>query len=100
MIKIQNNILDFQPIMLYVRFIKKLFLCSLYINDFSCVHNNPTNFNFINVKLLKDYYCELSPLQKQLYEDFAKSRAHQTLSESVNSNQPPNTSHIFQVIFK
>lgn len=49
-------------------------------------------------KITQDYYCELSSLQKQLYEDFAKSRAHQTLSESVNSNQPPNTSHIFQAL--
>lgn len=49
-------------------------------------------------KITQDYYCELSPLQKQLYEDFAKSKAHQTLSETANANQPPNTSHIFQAL--
>lgn len=30
-------------------------------------------------KITQDYYCDLSPLQEQLYEDFAKSQAHQTL---------------------
>lgn len=30
-------------------------------------------------KITQDYYCELSPLQEQLYEDFSKSQAHQTL---------------------
>lgn len=34
-------------------------------------------------KITQDYYCELSPLQEQLYEDFAKSQAHQTLQVSV-----------------
>jgi len=33
-------------------------------------------------KITQDYYCELSPLQEQLYEDFAKSQAHQTLQVS------------------
>lgn len=30
-------------------------------------------------KITQDYYCELSSLQEQLYEDFSKSQAHQTL---------------------
>lgn len=33
-------------------------------------------------KITQDYYCELSPLQEQLYEDFSKSQAHQTLQAS------------------
>lgn len=30
-------------------------------------------------KITQDYYCELSSLQEQLYDDFSKSQAHQTL---------------------
>lgn len=30
-------------------------------------------------KITQDYYCELSHLQEQLYEDFSKSQAHQSL---------------------
>lgn len=30
-------------------------------------------------KITQDYYCELSPLQEQLYEDFSRSQAHQSL---------------------
>ena len=33
-------------------------------------------------KITQDYYCELSWLQEQLYEDFSKSQAHQTLQVS------------------
>lgn len=33
-------------------------------------------------KITQDYYCELSALQEQLYEDFSKSQAHQTLAVS------------------
>ncbi|KAJ8933842.1 hypothetical protein NQ314_013764 [Rhamnusium bicolor] len=36
-------------------------------------------------KITQDYYCELSPLQEQLYDDFSKSQAHQTLQESISS---------------
>lgn len=54
-------------------------------------------------KILQDYYCDLSPLQMQLYEDFAKSRARKSLEDSVQGSpdkqgaSPPGTSHIFQV---
>lgn len=34
-------------------------------------------------KITQDYYCELSPLQEQLYEDFSKSQAHQTLQVCI-----------------
>lgn len=34
-------------------------------------------------KITQDYYCELSPLQEQLYEDFSKSQAHQSLQVSI-----------------
>ncbi|KAK9499893.1 hypothetical protein O3M35_002836 [Rhynocoris fuscipes] len=43
-------------------------------------------------KITQDYYCDLSPLQKQLYEDFSKTQSHQRLSEAADS------SHIFQAL--
>lgn len=52
-------------------------------------------------KIIQDYYCELSPLQVQLYEDFAKSRARKSLEDdlTVEEEKPvKNTSHIFQAL--
>lgn len=56
-------------------------------------------------KIIQDYYCELSPLQVQLYEDFAKSRAKKTVDDSVTAatgeDEPPNshaTAHVFQAL--
>ena len=34
-------------------------------------------------KIIQDYCCELSPLQKMLYEDFAKSRAKKSIESGV-----------------
>lgn len=66
-------------------------------------------------KITQDYYCELSPLQEQLYEDFSKSQAHQTLQVSqknwyenctfgLNTSGPipdpfPRTGHNFSLDF-
>ncbi|KAK7901216.1 hypothetical protein WMY93_017985 [Mugilogobius chulae] len=36
-------------------------------------------------KIIQDYYCNLSPLQVQLYEDFAKSRAKASVDDSISS---------------
>ncbi|XP_039291094.1 TATA-binding protein-associated factor 172 [Nilaparvata lugens] len=36
-------------------------------------------------KITQDYYCDLSPLQEQLYEDFTKSHAHQNLAQTIGS---------------
>ncbi|KAI2808015.1 hypothetical protein BLOT_005956 [Blomia tropicalis] len=58
-------------------------------------------------KIVQDYYCDLSPLQAQLYEDFYKSRARQSLKHAIDSeveeiagtnadNKNTNKSHIFQ----
>ncbi|XP_059168420.1 TATA-binding protein-associated factor 172-like [Physella acuta] len=57
-------------------------------------------------KIIQDYYCDLSPLQIELYEDFAKSRAKRNVEETVagsedskdkrGSNQ--GTTHIFQAL--
>ncbi|XP_057659908.1 TATA-binding protein-associated factor 172 isoform X3 [Diorhabda carinulata] len=52
-------------------------------------------------KITQDYYCELSPLQEQLYEDFSKSQAHQTLQESISSggtSGSAHSTHIFQAL--
>ena len=47
----------------------------------------------------QDYYCDLSPIQEQLYEDFARTRAHQSLRDNFGSAADDSTkhSHIFQV---
>lgn len=52
-------------------------------------------------KIIQDYYCELSELQKKLYKDFAKKQ--KTLVESEINDQEEmeykkQDSHIFQVL--
>ncbi|OXB67392.1 hypothetical protein ASZ78_010950 [Callipepla squamata] len=58
-------------------------------------------------KIIQDYYCILSPLQVQLYEDFAKSRAKCDIDETVSSislreeTEKPKlkaTGHVFQLL--
>ncbi|MEE6485736.1 hypothetical protein FKM82_014380 [Ascaphus truei] len=58
-------------------------------------------------KIIQDYYCSLSPLQVQLYEDFAKSRAKSDVDENVSTastteeNEKPKlkaTGHVFQAL--
>ncbi|XP_017770468.1 PREDICTED: TATA-binding protein-associated factor 172 [Nicrophorus vespilloides] len=53
-------------------------------------------------KITQDYYCELSPLQEQLYDDFSRSQAHQTLQESLSSGATASSmqgnTHIFQAL--
>ncbi|MBN3290028.1 BTAF1 factor, partial [Polypterus senegalus] len=58
-------------------------------------------------KIIQDYYCSLSPLQIQLYEDFAKSRAKVTvdetistvsLSEEVEKPKLKAAGHVFQAL--
>ncbi|XP_056018084.1 TATA-binding protein-associated factor 172-like [Ostrea edulis] len=57
-------------------------------------------------KIIQDYYCDLSSLQTQLYEDFAKSRAKQgvedsvTLLESSDNKERKNAgaTHVFQAL--
>lgn len=53
-------------------------------------------------KITQDYYCELSPLQQRLYEDFARTKAHQSLAETIAhtdiaANALQAHTHIFQV---
>ncbi|XP_053548913.1 TATA-binding protein-associated factor 172 [Bombina bombina] len=58
-------------------------------------------------KIIQDYYCNLSTLQVQLYEDFAKSRAKTDIDETVSTssmaeeNEKPKlkaTGHVFQAL--
>ncbi|XP_064613763.1 TATA-binding protein-associated factor 172-like [Liolophura sinensis] len=55
-------------------------------------------------KIIQDYYCDLSPLQIQLYEDFARSRARKGLEDSMlslhaeESKAKVQGSHIFQAL--
>ncbi|XP_068114094.1 TATA-binding protein-associated factor 172 [Hyperolius riggenbachi] len=58
-------------------------------------------------KIIQDYYCSLSPLQVQLYEDFAKSRAKTDVDETMSTtalteeSEKPKlkaTGHVFQAL--
>lgn len=58
-------------------------------------------------KIIQDYYCTLSPLQVQLYEDFAKSRAKTDVDETVSMSALSEesertklkaTGHVFQAL--
>ncbi|XP_078611730.1 TATA-binding protein-associated factor 172-like isoform X3 [Branchiostoma floridae x Branchiostoma japonicum] len=55
-------------------------------------------------KIIQDYYCELSQLQVQLYEDFAKSQARKGVEDSITmatadeEEKPKRTTHIFQAL--
>ena len=57
--------------------------------------------NDLPPKIIQDYYCELSDMQKELYDDFAKSQARQTAESVVHSSGTdkegaPGQKHIFQ----
>ncbi|KAK8401952.1 hypothetical protein O3P69_001209 [Scylla paramamosain] len=59
-------------------------------------------------KITQDYYCELSPLQEELYEDFARTQASQSISDTLRSSSrswedtspssKPQHTHIFQAL--
>jgi TATA-binding protein-associated factor len=53
-------------------------------------------------KIIQDYYCELSDLQKQLYEEFAKSQIKQEVEEELTNTTKGDGSqkatHIFQAL--
>ncbi|KIM49246.1 hypothetical protein M413DRAFT_438417 [Hebeloma cylindrosporum] len=53
--------------------------------------------NDLPPKIIQDYYCELSDLQKYLYDDFAKSKARTSAADTVNSEEAgPGQQHVFQ----
>ena len=52
-------------------------------------------------KIVQDYYCELSDMQKNLYDEFAKSNAHSSATSTVQSSgaeakASPGQQHVFQ----
>ena len=50
-------------------------------------------------KIIQDYYCELSDVQKQLYDDFSKSGARLAAEDAVRSDhneKAPQQQHVFQ----
>nr|CAB3226362.1 TATA-binding protein-associated factor 172 [Phallusia mammillata] len=57
-------------------------------------------------KIIQDYYCDLSPLQLQLYEDFAKSQARKDAETSISKvddeidqrSVTKDASHVFQAL--
>ncbi|XP_077979914.1 TATA-binding protein-associated factor 172-like [Glandiceps talaboti] len=53
-------------------------------------------------KIMQDYYCELSPLQVQLYEDFARSRAKRGVEDTIHRQddgvKTQASSHVFQAL--
>jgi TATA-binding protein-associated factor len=63
--------------------------------------------NDLPPKIIQDYYCELSEIQKILYEDFAKSQTKNELSNEIqerstqkskSKNSKGPASHIFQAL--
>lgn len=48
-------------------------------------------------KIIQDYYCELSDVQKQLYDEFSKSQS-QDLVDEVNKGEAGGAGqqHVFQ----
>ena len=47
-------------------------------------------------KIIQDYYCELSPVQKALYDEFSKSQAAEEAGEAVSAEAKPGQGHVFQ----
>lgn len=53
--------------------------------------------NDLPPKILQNYYCDLSELQKQLFEDFFK-KERKTVENSVGSTDKEAKQHIFQAL--
>jgi TATA-binding protein-associated factor len=52
--------------------------------------------NDLPPKIIQDYFCELSEMQKSLYDDFSKSQAKLTAEDAIRSAKPGEQQHIFQ----
>ncbi|KAF8654075.1 hypothetical protein AX16_003608 [Volvariella volvacea WC 439] len=54
--------------------------------------------NDLPPKIIQDYYCELSDVQKYLYDDFSKSQAHSSAEGALQSSQTSKADqqHVFQ----
>ena len=53
--------------------------------------------NDLPPKILQNYYCDLSDLQKKLFEDFAR-KERKTLAEKAGSDDKEAKQHIFQAL--
>jgi len=53
--------------------------------------------NDLPPKILQNYYCDLSELQKKLFEDFTK-KERKTLADSAGSSDKEAKQHIFQAL--
>lgn len=53
--------------------------------------------NDLPPKILQNYYCDLSDLQKSLFESFAK-KERKTLAEKAGSDDKESKQHIFQAL--
>ncbi|CAK5279450.1 unnamed protein product [Mycena citricolor] len=51
--------------------------------------------NDLPPKIIQDYYCELSEVQKYLYDDFSKSTAHEDAESAVKTGDEKQP-HVFQ----
>ena len=53
--------------------------------------------NDLPPKIIQDYYCELSDVQKELYDDFAQSQAQGVVQDVVKNGQASGKQqHVFQ----
>ncbi|KIJ44189.1 hypothetical protein M422DRAFT_228203 [Sphaerobolus stellatus SS14] len=52
--------------------------------------------NDLPPKIIQDYYCELSDMQKHMYDDFAHSQAKNAAEQTVKSGQGAGQQHVFQ----
>ncbi|KAF7294767.1 TBP associated factor [Mycena indigotica] len=52
--------------------------------------------NDLPPKIIQDYYCELSDVQKYLYDNFSGSQALASAQDAVQSGQDDKKQHIFQ----
>lgn len=52
--------------------------------------------NDLPPKIIQDYFCELSEMQKHLYDDFSKSQARLTAEDAVRNAKSGEQQHIFQ----
>jgi TATA-binding protein-associated factor len=46
-------------------------------------------------KIIQDYYCDLSEVQRALYDEFSRSRAAEEAGEAVQGDTP-GQGHVFQ----
>lgn len=49
-------------------------------------------------KITQDYYCDLSPLQRILYEDFQTRHSATLTSSSCSSSSDPQSGHVFEAL--